>query len=573
MTRSIFRPPFFALFFAAAIGFLASPAAAGVRLALVIGNAKYEAAPVLANPANDADDLAQRLRGIGFEVIETHDATRNAMADAVRQFADRIHSAEVALFFYAGHGLQMGGENYLLPVDAKIESEADVRFNTINLTDIQQEMEGPGRANIIILDACRNNPFVDKLAHSGRGATSRGLGKVDAMGVGSLIVFSTQPNNVAMDGAGRNSPFMSALLKYVGASGLEVRQMVSKVRGDVLAATDQKQVPWDNSSLVGDVFLASAPAAPTETVKNDAPVPTQPAKPSAPVVAQTETQPPAAAAQPRDADKTATLPAGPAGDCERMAAPAPPFASPDQIKAAGVKDYSAAVEPCQRANDAEPNNPRLQFLLGRAYQFGPKNFLEAVRHYKVAADAAYAPAEDSLGVIFATGKGVVKDPQRAFDLFNKAALAGDPGGMGNLGAMYSNGLFVKADPAQALAWFEKAIEAGNAFSLINVGVAYFNGAGAERDYNVAAQYFQQAADMNFGYALKFLAIMYERGLIGKPDPAKAAELRLRAAQVDPSSDDPVVPPPQAAPRPTHAAAHRYVRIYRYRFFGCNWMWC
>jgi uncharacterized protein len=566
MTRSISRLIFFALFVAAAIGCTASSAAAGVKLALVIGNAKYEAAPALANPANDADDLAQRLRGIGFEVIEAHDASRNAMADAVRQFADRIRSAEVALFFYAGHGLQMGGENYLLPVDAKIETEADVRFNTINLTDIQQEMEGPGRANIIILDACRNNPFIDKLAHSGRGVTSRGLGKVDAMGVGSLIVFSTQPNNVAMDGAGRNSPFMSALLKYIGAPGLEVRQMVSKVRGDVLTATDQKQVPWDNSSLVGDVFLGGAPAV----AQNDSPPPkVESIKPSAPAAA--EAQPAQNAAPPREA---ANPPAtGLAADCEKMAAEAPPFASPDQIKAAATKDYTAAVEPCLRASEIDLNNPRLQFLLARAYYFGPKNYVEAMRHYKIAADAGFPPAEDALGVIFATGKGVVKDPQRAFDLLNKAALAGDPTGMGDLGVMYASGFFVKADPAQALAWYEKAIEAGNAFVLNNIGVAYFNGAGAERDYNVAAQYFQQAADMNFGYALKFLAIMYERGLLGKADVAKANDLRLKAAQVDPTSEDPVVPPPQAAPRATHAATHRVIRVYRYRFFGCSWVWC
>ena len=172
-----------------------------------------------------------------------------------------MHDADVALFFYSGHGLQMNGENYLLPVDAKIETPADVRFNTINLTDIQQEMEGKGRVNIIILDACRNNPFIEKLARGGRGAPSRGLGRIDATGEGSLIVYATQPNNVAFDGSGRNSPFTAALLKYVATPGLEIRQMISKVRGDVLQATERKQTPWDSSSLVGDVYLAGAPAA------------------------------------------------------------------------------------------------------------------------------------------------------------------------------------------------------------------------------------------------------------------------------------------------------------------------
>jgi uncharacterized protein len=121
-------------------------------------------------------NLAQALRGVGFEVIEQRDASREMMAKAVHDFSERLRGADVALFFYAGHGLQMNGENYLLPVDAKIDSAADVRFNTINLSDIQQEMEASGRTNIIILDACRNNPFAEKLSHGGRGVTTRGLG-------------------------------------------------------------------------------------------------------------------------------------------------------------------------------------------------------------------------------------------------------------------------------------------------------------------------------------------------------------------------------------------------------------
>jgi uncharacterized caspase-like protein len=124
-------------------------ALAGTCLALVLGNSNYQAVPVLDNPANDAADLTTALRSIGFDVIEQRDGTRDAMANAVRDFSKRLSGADVALFFYAGHGLQMNGENHLLPVDAKIETPADVRFNTVNLTDIQQEMEGAGRANII----------------------------------------------------------------------------------------------------------------------------------------------------------------------------------------------------------------------------------------------------------------------------------------------------------------------------------------------------------------------------------------------------------------------------------------
>lgn len=553
----------------AALAAMQGEAFAGVRLALVLGNSKYQAVPELDNPANDAADLAQALRGVGFEVIEQRDATRGAMAEAVRDFSERLRGADVALFFYAGHGLQMNGENYLLPVDAKIQSPADVRFNTINLTDIQQEMEGSGngRANIIILDACRNNPFAEKLAQGGRAAPTRGLGRIEATGQGSLIVYSTQPNNVALDGAGRNSPFTSALLKHVSTPGLEVRQMISRVRGDVLAATGQKQTPWDSSSLVGDVYLAGslAAAAPSQAAAQGSAQAEAPAAQSAPAGS--------AAAAPRTT-AVAVAPAvnGQAGECERLAAPAPPFASPAQMKEVKTRDWAAAIPVCEAAASAQPNEARLQYLLGVGYD-STKNYLEAARHYTTAADAGYANAQDALGVLFATGRGVVKDHQRAFDLLNKAAIGGSPGGMGDLGVMYASGFFVKKDGAKALEWYEKAIEAGNSFALAQAGVVYFNGTGTPRDYNAAAQYFQQAADLGDGYSLKFLAIMYERGLLGSVDLEKAGALRAKAAQIDPDSQNPDAPSPQKTAPPQRQSAVHYVRIRRYRFIGCSWLWC
>jgi len=537
---------------------LATPslAFAGQRLALVIGNGKYQNVPPLDNPSNDAADLAQALRGLGFEVIEGRDATREGMAGAVHEFSERVRNADLALFFYAGHGLQMSGENYLIPIDAKIENEADVRFNTINLTDIQQEMAG--RANIIILDACRNNPFAEKLARNGRGVTTRGLGRVDAAGVGSLIVFSTQPNNVAFDGAGRNSPFTAALLKYVGAPGLEIRQMISKVRGDVLQATDQKQVPWDNSSLVGDVYLAGVPTS--SDAQNPAPAAAAPPAPAAPAGQQNASGgPPQTASAVNSATKT--VPAatdaatGPAAECVKLATPPVPLAVPAAVASAKIVDWPHAIDVCEQALKDNPSDPRLNYLLGHAY-IKTKAYIQAARYFQIATDAGYAEADDDLGYLFVTGLGVVKDYQRAFDLFNKAAIGGSASGMGNLGSMYSNGFFVKEDDAKALYWYEKSIEAGNAFGLAQAAVMYFDGKGAPQDYNMAAGYFQQAADLGDGYSLKFLAIMYERGLLGKPDPAKAAELRLKAAQVDPDSQDPNVPPPRPGALGGHALGGR-----------------
>jgi TPR repeat protein len=148
---------------------------------------------------------------------------------------------------------------------------------------------------------------------------------------------------------------------------------------------------------------------------------------------------------------------------------------------------------------------------------------------------------------------VVKNKSTAFDLFTRAAAAGDANAMANLGAMYGNGDFVPRDDAKALDWFDKAIAAGDAGALTQVGVAFFYGRGSPVDYPMAAQYFQQAADLNDGYALKFLAVMYERGLLGAPDPGKAAALRDRAQLVDPQSATPTVAPPRAVSRVRYAS--------------------
>ncbi len=523
-------------------------AMAATKLALVLGNSQYQNAPALENPAKDAQDLAGALRGMGFEVIEQQDASRDAMAKAVHDFADRLPGAEVALFFYAGHGLQMNGENYLVPVDAKIQSPADVRFNTINLSDIQQEMESTGRTNIIILDACRDNPFADKLAQAGRSIGGRGLLRVDAGAPGSLIVYSTQPNNIALDGTGRNSPFTAALLKHVATPGLEVRQMISRVRGDVLAATDNRQTPWDSSSLVGDVYLASGPAA----VAQAAPV-------AAPAVG-------IAASAPRQAVAAAP---GVEDECDKIAAFRMSFTTAAAVHETAETDWNRGVAVCEAAVRAHPGEPRFMYELGRA-QDHLKNYVEALRDFRTAVDAGSNEALVDLSLLYYQGHGVVQSYPTAFEYMSKAAAAGSVRALANVASMYGNGFGVKKDDAKALDLAEKAIEEGNPFGLQIIANHYFNGWGVPRDYKMAGQYLQQAADLGDGRSMKFLANMYESGYLGPPDPAKASELRLRAEQVDPGSSDPV---PARLPmlRQTVAAAPA-VHRRRYVIYRPNPLW-
>ena len=227
------------------------------RVALVIGNGAYEHTTSLKNPAHDARAVITMLLGLGFHVIEGVDLTKTQLEGKVREFSKKIASAEVGLLYYAGHGLQVNGVNYLVPVDAKVDVEDDLDFELMPLRQLIKRMERKSKTNLVFLDACRNNPITRSLAaNMGTRSTEvgRGLARVNA-GVGTLISFATQPGNVALDGKGRNSPFTEAIIKHLPTPDLDVVLMMRRVRRDVLAATDGKQVPWTNSSLTDGFYF------------------------------------------------------------------------------------------------------------------------------------------------------------------------------------------------------------------------------------------------------------------------------------------------------------------------------
>jgi len=243
---------------------LASSSQAARRVALVIGNAAYQHTEPLANPSNDAADLAATLGKLGFEVVVGKDLDKRSMERSIREFGVRIEGAEVALFFYAGHGIQISGQNYLMPIDARLAGERDVDFETIPLHLILKQMQLEAKAAIILLDACRNNPLATNLARNmGVRAPSIGQGLAEMRaGIGTLIGFSTEPGSVALDGKGRNSPYAEALLKHMPAAGRDASAVLIEVRNEVLKATNGKQVPWEHTSLTGQVFFSTSAPPP-----------------------------------------------------------------------------------------------------------------------------------------------------------------------------------------------------------------------------------------------------------------------------------------------------------------------
>ena len=229
---------------------------ASKRVAFVVGNSAYQGAlPPLENPVNDAEDVAASLEGLGFEVIVATDLTLRAFRASLLDFATAIEGADTSLFFYAGHGVQVNEENHLIPVDARIARGRNLTDETITVNRIVGLMNQFTDTSIVLLDACRDNPLTSDIPiGEQQDGFGRGLARVRADG-GSYIAFATAPGNVAYDGEGRNSPFTTALLKHISTPNIDIRLMMADVRRDVFESTQQRQLPWENNSLIGRFFF------------------------------------------------------------------------------------------------------------------------------------------------------------------------------------------------------------------------------------------------------------------------------------------------------------------------------
>src|SRR5437016_400372 len=244
--------------------FTAVSAHAEKRVAFVVGNGAYRNVAQLPNPAIDAKAMAGVLRNVGFDVVEGVNLSRDKMTEKLLDFGKKAQGADVAVFFYAGHGIAINGTNYLLPIDADIKSEMDVKLGAaINIDLTLDQTMGDAKVKLVFLDACRDNPFAAKIkSNSATRSVSvqSGLAEMKS-GEGTLIAFATGPGQTALDGQeGTNSPFTRALMANIASPGVEIQQAMTKVRAQVNEETNKGQLPWGHTNLIGSVYLNGAPA-------------------------------------------------------------------------------------------------------------------------------------------------------------------------------------------------------------------------------------------------------------------------------------------------------------------------
>lgn len=241
---------------------LGQAANAGAKVALVIGNSAYEAAPFLKNPENDARLVGVALEEAGFEVTSLTDLGHSALIDALGKFSRRAASAETAVIYYAGHGMEIDRENFLIPVDARLEFASDAEFQAVRLDLMVRSVGGAGRLGIVIVDACRNNPFATRLDQAGRSrAVSQGMGRVEPRG-NTLVAYAARENTVALDGIGDNSPYAVALASALTTPGLEIGKLFRTVRDSVMEATGGAQEPVLFGTLSAEDYYFIPVAAP-----------------------------------------------------------------------------------------------------------------------------------------------------------------------------------------------------------------------------------------------------------------------------------------------------------------------
>jgi hypothetical protein len=530
------------------------PAHAQTRVALIVGNSHYQNAPALPSTSNDASDIAQSFERLGFATTRLVDASYEDLRRAIRKFNELTPNADIAVIYFGGHGLEANGENWLLPVDADLRADLDVANDAIGLKVLMQSVGRASDLGMVILDASRSNVLAARVQRTGdtRGI-SRGLGRVDpAQNV--LVAYASKEGTTAEDRGGRNSPYATALLKYLEQPGLDVNFMFRKVRDDVLAQTGNRQLPSVYGSLPHrPIYLKKRsitivpvddgnPALPSDaavwmTIKDS----TDKALfveflnrfPSSIYAREAGTRLQTLDANIVIASRQTTAPPGGGADaCDHLAASPLDHGRPQDvagvdlgkipvIEAARACDeamrrvpaearfpYQAARVALARTDYATARalyekasvlgSPLAMYSLGLLYaegKIGPADYVEARRWYAKAVSLNSAFAMPELAALYEKGLGGPKNAAEAFKLYRAAATAGDQVSMTKVGNFYEAGLGIRKDYAEAVNWYKKAAERGDAAAMKQLGGLYESGRGVRKNAAEAKLWYAKAAKL------------------------------------------------------------------------------
>ncbi|MGI3170847.1 caspase family protein [Pseudooceanicola sp. C21-150M6] len=426
----------------------ATTAQAADRVALVFGVAEYSSIPALDNTVNDARLISDSLRRIGFEVETAIDPTGEQMRDAIDAFAFRAETADLAMVYFAGHGVEVEGQNFLIPSDAEVSSNRDVQRQAVSLDDLLAAVDKARKMRIVILDSCRDNPFGDALdkvetavaeAQTGGPQTRGGGGLAPAdPDRGTLVAFAARDGQVALDGSGANSPFAIALSDRISKPGLEISLMFRQVRDQVLEQTANLQEPYTYGSLSGIPFYLNGDNALAE---------------------DTEDGRRAAWSQLRPEQELQLAALADTGDTRSMLGLAYIRLNPE----ADRFDPDSAVQYLQRA--AEAGSPEAQFELAKLYEKGlgvGQDQARALELFQQAADQEFADALNDLGFLYYQGGlGLQRDEATAMTYFERAANQRHPEAMFNFAALIDDGVVSGKGPEDAARYLYDALRSGS----------------------------------------------------------------------------------------------------------------
>ena len=447
---------------------------AETRYALVIGNGKYSIGE-LTSPMLDADAMEKILAKLNYKVVARKNLTRDRLYKEISKFGELLKKAgSTGFFYYSGHGMQVNGTNYMIPVDLEIATEHDIEEHGVRIDSVISRMNtGKSNPNIIVLDACRNNPFEKRFKN-----VSTGLAEMKHTPPGMLIAFAAAPGRVARQSPNRLSPYTAELLNQLARANISLIPLFQAAQNGVWKTTDGNQEPRiEISPNLRDIVLNS--------------------------------------------EKTSIPSSSTASRLQNVT----------QEDTTENSEFPISLGDSQTRRQAARGNASAQNYIGLMYDSehhigrdGPKDDAKAAEWYRKAAERGNANAQYNLGLMYDNGRGVPKDDSKAVEWYRKAAEQGDAAAQNNLGLMYDNGRGVPKDDSKAVEWYRKAAEQGDDVAQYNLGLMYDNGTGVPKDNAKAMEWYRKAAERKNAVAQMVM------GHSVSPDSDKALEYRKSAKQ-------------------------------------------